>query len=184
MIWIVVGLAVVAVALFAVGFNKLRRADLAAQEALAGIDVQLMRRADLVPNLVATVQGYAAHESGVLTAVTAARTAVRQAAQGGSVTERAAAESALDRSLIQVMAVAEAYPQLAASQNFQQLQTQLAETEDQVAFARQYYNDAVRSLNTAVTTIPWMVFAGAAGVGKRDFFDAPDTAAEGPRVQF
>jgi len=174
---LVVGFGVVA-------FNKLRRADIKAQEALGGIDVQLTRRADLIPNVVATVKGYAAHESGVLEAVTAARAAVTAASKSGSVADRATAEAALDRSLVNVLAVAEAYPELKASANFVALQQELGETEDQLAFARQYYNDAVASLNTAVVTLPWMVLAPMAAVHKRDFYEAPDTHQAPPQVAF
>src|SRR5687767_258995 len=111
--------------LFVVGFNKLRKQDVATDEALGGIDVQLTRRADLIPNLVNTVKGYAAHEKGVFEAVTQARAQVQQAAKDGTVAEKAAAEAQLDRALVNVMAVAEAYPELKASANFLQLQSQL-----------------------------------------------------------
>ena len=177
-------LVIAAVLFFVVGFNKLRSADVRAEEALGGIDVQMTRRAELVPNLVETVKGYAKHESGVLEQVTAARTEVQKAARGGSVQARAAAEQALDASLVQVLAVAEAYPDLKASSNFNQLQDQLADTENQVAFARQYYNDAVAQLNTMVVTIPWMFFTGLTGVGKREFFEAPEQHREPPQVKF
>ena len=170
--------------LFVVGFNKLRRQDVAADEALGGIDVQLTRRADLIPNLVNTVKGYAAHEKGVFEAVTAARAQVQAATKDGTVEERAAAEAALDRALVNVMAVAEAYPELKASANFLQLQKQLAETEGQLAFARQYYNDSVSQLNTSVSTIPWMFFAGPAGVSKREFYEAPEGQQAPPTVSF
>jgi LemA protein len=181
---IVVVVLLILVGIMVVGFNKLRRLDIRAQEALAGIDVQLTRRADLIPNLVATVKGYASHESRVLEEVTAARAAVTAAARSGSVAEKAAAEAALDTSLVNVLAVAEAYPELKASANFVALQQELGETEDQLAFARQYYNDAVASLNTAVTTLPWMLFAPMAGVHKRDFYEAPDVHQAPPRVSF
>jgi LemA protein len=170
--------------LFVVGFNKLRKQDVATDEALGGIDVQLTRRADLIPNLVTTVKGYAAHESGVFEAVTEARAQVQRAAKDGTVAEKAAAEAAMDRALMNVMAVAEAYPDLKASANFMQLQTQLAETESQLAFARQYYNDAVSQLNTSVSTIPWMFFAGPAGVSKREFYEAPAGQQAPPTVSF
>jgi LemA protein len=185
MSWLIVLVVVLALAgIMIMGFNKLRRLDIRAQEALGGIDVQLTRRADLIPNLVATVKGYAAHESGVLEEVTRARTAVTAAAKSGSVADRATAEAALDRSLVNVLAVAEAYPELKASANFVALQQELGETEDQLAFARQYYNDAVASLNTAVVTLPWMVFAPMAAVHKRDFYEAPDTHQAPPQVAF
>lgn len=170
--------------LFVVGFNRLRKQDVAADEALGGIDVQLTRRADLIPNLVNTVKGYASHEKGVFEAVTQARAQVQQATRGGTVGEKAAAEAQLDRALMNVMAVAEAYPELKASANFLQLQSQLAETEGQLAFARQYYNDAVSQLNTSVATIPWMFFAGPAGVSKREFYEAPEGQQAPPTVAF
>src|SRR5690349_6030068 len=144
---IVVVVLVLLGAFLVVGFNRLRRQDVAVDEAEGGIDVQLTRRADLIPNLVNTVKGYAAHEKSVLEEVTAARTAVQQAAATGTVPEKAAAEARLDRALVDVLAVAEAYPDLKASSNFLQLQQQLAETESQLAFARQYYNDAAAQVN-------------------------------------
>jgi LemA protein len=176
--------AVVLGGLAVVGFNRLRRLDVRAQEALGGIDVQLARRADLIPNLVETVKGYAEHERSVLDEVTTARAAVSAAAAGQSVTQRAAAAGALDRALVDVLAVAEAYPDLKASANFGELQRQLADTEDQLAFARQYYNDAVGQLNSTVATIPWMWLTGMAMVHRREFFEAPDGTQAPPTVRF
>ena len=132
-----------------VGFNKLRRSDIGAQEALGGIDVQLTRRADLIPNLVETVKGYAAHEKSVFEDVTKARAAVQQAAAGSDVPAKAAADAQLQGALANVNAVAENYPDLKANQNFLSLQQQLADTENQISFARQYYNDAVASAEQA-----------------------------------
>jgi LemA protein len=184
MLWIIVAL-VVALALFAgYAFNRLRRLDIGAQEALGGIDVQLTRRADLIPNLVNTVKGYAQHEKGVFEAVTAARAGVAAAAQDGTVPQRAAAEAALDRAIIDVLAVAEAYPDLKASANFQALQAELADTENKISFARQFYNDAVARLNSVVRTIPWLLFTGLAGVRAREFYDAPEGQALPPAVTF
>ncbi|HET8602658.1 MAG TPA: LemA family protein [Marmoricola sp.] len=184
--WGIVAIVVVlAVAFFAVvGFNRLRSSDVAAQEALGGIDVQLTRRADLIPNLVSTVKGYAGHEREVLESVTAARTRVSSAAAGSSVPEKAAADQQLQRSLVDLNAVAEGYPDLKANANFLELQKQLAETEDQISFARQYYNDAVSRLNTLARTIPWMLFVGMAGVHPREFYEAPEGNEQVPRVQF
>lgn len=180
-----VGVLVVAfVGLVVVGFNKLRRLDVRSQEALGGIDVQLTRRADLIPNLVETVKGYASHERGVLDEVTRARTDVRTASHGDSVPDRAAAAAELDTALVKVMAVAEAYPELRASANFAELQGQLASTEDQLAFARQYYNDSVSQLNQAATTLPWLWFTGMAGVYQRDFYEAPEGHEAPPIVSF
>ena len=185
LIWIIVILVVLAIVGFGVvGFNRLRSADVGAQEALGGIDVQLTRRADLIPNLVETVKGYAAHEKTVLENVTAARARVQQAASGNDVKAKAEADAALQGSLINLNAVAENYPDLKANENFLNLQNQLAETENQISFARQYYNDAVATLNKLVRTIPWMFFAGVAGVGQRDFYDAPAGQEQAPSVQF
>ncbi|MBU2076271.1 MAG: LemA family protein [Actinobacteria bacterium] len=181
---IVLAVVVLLVGFVVVGFNKLRTADIAAQEALGGIDVQLTRRADLVPNLVETVKGYAAHESGVLEEVTRARAGVAQAAGGNDVAARAAADAALQQALVRLNAVAEAYPDLKADQTFLELQRQLAQTEDQIAFSRQYYNDATRTLNTLVATIPWMFVSGVAGVGRREFYDAPQGHEAPPQVSF
>ncbi|MDX6374408.1 MAG: LemA protein [Nocardioidaceae bacterium] len=167
-----------------VGFNKLRTSDIGAQEALGGIDVQLTRRAELIPNLVETVKGYAAHEAGVFEEVTKARAGVIAAAAGDDVPAKAAADAALQQALVKVNAVAEAYPDLKANQNFLQLQSQLAETENQIAFARQYYNDAVASLNKLVMTIPWMLLTGIANVHKREFYDAPEGQQVAPQVSF
>jgi LemA protein len=185
LIWIIVIVIVVLIVLFGVGgFNRLRRADVGAQEALGGIDVQLTRRADLIPNLVETVKGYAAHEKSVLENVTAARARVQQAAAGDDVKAKAAADAALQGSLVNLNAVAENYPDLKANQNFLNLQNQLADTENQISFARQYYNDAVATLNKLVRTIPWMFFSGMAGVGQRQFYDAPAGQEQAPTVQF
>jgi LemA protein len=178
------GVLVVLVGGIIVAFNSLRRLDVHAQEALAGIDVQLTRRADLIPNVVETVKGYAGHERAVLDEVTTARAAVSTASHGDSVAQRAAAQGQLDRALVDVLAVAEAYPDLKASTAFLDLQRQLADTEDQLAFARQYYNDAVRQVNSKVMTIPWMWIAPAAGVKEREFYEAPAGQATPPAVAF
>jgi LemA protein len=181
---IIVLIVLVIVGFGVVGFNRLRSADIGAQEALGGIDVQLTRRADLIPNLVETVKGYAAHEKSVLENVTAARARVQQAAAGSDVKAKAGADAALQGALINLNAVAENYPDLKANQNFLNLQNQLAETENQTIFARQYYNDAVASLNKLVRTIPWMFFSGMAGVGQREFYEAPADQEQTPTVQF
>ncbi|MEP6817299.1 MAG: LemA family protein [Marmoricola sp.] len=182
---IVIVVIIVGLVLFGIsGFNKLRTTDIGAQEALGGIDVQLTRRADLIPNLVNTVKGYASHELGVFEAVTAARSRVAAAAKDTSVPEKAAADAQLSQALVNVMAVAEAYPDLKASTQFLDLQKQLADTENQISFARQYYNDAVTKLNSMVATIPWMFFAGMAGVSKRDFYKAPEGQENVPTVDF
>ncbi len=186
MIATIVVVAVIAalVGFVVAGFNKLRTTDIAAQEALAGIDVQLTRRADLIPNLVETVKGYAAHEKGVFEEITRARAGVQAAAAGDDVQTKAAADAELQGALVRLNAVAEAYPDLKANSNFVELQRQLAETEDQISFARQYYNDAVATLNKLTQTIPWMFLTGVANVRKRDFYDAPGGHEQTPQVSF
>ena len=181
---VIVVVLVLLVGFVITGFNKLRTTDVAAEEALGGIDVQLTRRADLIPNLVETVKGYAAHEKGVFEEVTQARAGVAAAAAGDDVPAKAAADAALQQALVRVNAVAEAYPDLKANTNFLELQKQLAETENQLSFARTYYNDAVATLNKLVLTIPWMFLTGIAGVHKREFYEAPEGHEHAPQVSF
>ena len=183
--FVIAGVIVLALIAFGViGFNKLRTHDVSAEEALGGIDVQLTRRADLIPNLVDTVKGYAAHEREVFEEITKARAQVQQAAAGNDVAAKAAADAQLQGALVRLNAVAEAYPDLKANTNFLDLQQQLAETENQISFARQYYNDAVAKLNTLCRTIPWQFFTGIAGVHTREFYEAPAGSTEVPRVEF
>src|SRR3954452_4924354 len=160
---IVIVVVVAIVGFVVVGFNKLRSTDVGAQEALGGIDVQLTRRSDLIPNLVETVKGYAAHEKGVLEEVTNARARVQQAAKGDDVPAKAAADAQLTGALANINAVAEHHPDLKRNQNFLDLQKQLAETATQSCFARQYYTLPVATLNKLTRTIPWMFFTGIAG---------------------
>ena len=182
---IIIVVVVVLLVVYAVSVrNGLIRRRNQIENAWSQIDVQLKRRYDLIPNLVETVKGYAAHEKSVLENVTAARARVQQAAAGDDVKAKAEADAALQGSLINLNAVAENYPDLKANENFLNLQSQLAETENQISFARQYYNDAVATLNKLVRTIPWMFFAGVAGVGQRDFYDAPAGQEQAPTVQF
>lgn len=182
---IVLVVVVLTLAVFSViAFNRLRTSDVSAQEALGGIDVQLTRRADLIPNLVETVKGYASHESALFEEITRARAQVQSAAAGSDVAPKAAADQQLGQALVRVDAVAEAYPDLKANTNFLDLQRQLAETENQISFARQYYNDAVATLNKLVVTIPWMFLSGRAGVGRREFYEAPSGQAQTPNVSF
>lgn len=179
---IVIVVIVVLVAGFAVSaLNKLRAQRVSVDEAMAGIDVQLTRRADLIPNLVETVKGYMTHEADTLTAVTQARAASQAAT---SVEEKAAADAQTRQALANVFAVAEAYPDLKASQNFQQLQAELARTEDQLAFARQFYNDAAATLNKTMVTIPYSFFVGMSGVDKAVFYEAPEGNQAPPQVSF
>jgi LemA protein len=142
-------------------------------EALGGIDVQLTRRASLIPSLVSTVQGFAAHEKSVLEHVADAQAALTAATAGKSVAQRTSAERQFDTAVGQVLALGQTYPQLNSSTNFLNLQQNLADTEDKLAFARQYYNDAAATVNKLRSTIPWMFVAGMAGVGEREFYQAP-----------
>jgi LemA protein len=170
-----VGLIVAVVVLISLvlGYNKIRAVDVRVDEALGGIDVQLTRRASLIPGLVHTVQAFAAHEKGILDHVTDARAALTSATGGKSVARRSVAEKQLDTALGAVMALGQNYPQLNSSNNFLNLQQNLADTEDKLAFARQYYNDAVATCNRVISTIPWMFVAGLAGVSEREYYQTP-----------
>jgi LemA protein len=181
---IFVALGVIALlAIFIVAqYNRLVRLNITVDEAWAQIEVQLKRRADLIPNLVETVKGYAKHEQGTLDAVITARAAATSATTVGEV---AAADGALTNALKGLLAVAEAYPDLKASTNFLSLQEELSTTENKVSFARQFYNDNVRSLNQAVKTIPTSFFAGMAKVGVRNFYEVENPADRNvPNVKF
>lgn len=174
--WVLVLALIVAVAVligFVMGYNKLRSADVRADEALGGIDVQLTRRASLIPGLVSTVGGFAAHEKSVLNHIADAQAALTAATAGKSVAQRTSAEQQFDSAVGQVLALGQTYPQLNSSANFLDLQRNLADTEDKLAFARQYYNDAAATVNRLRTTIPWMFVAGMAGVGEREFYQVP-----------
>jgi LemA protein len=158
---IIGGVIVLALIAFGVmGFNKLRTHDVAAEEALGGIDVQLTRRADLIPNLVDTVKGYAAHEREVFEEITKARSQVQAAAAGSDVSAKAAADTQLQGALVRLNAVAEAYPDLKANQNMMQLSEELTSTENKVAFARQSFNDAVMNYNNQREMFPNSIVAG------------------------
>jgi LemA protein len=163
-------------------YNKLLRMNVAVDEAFAQIEVQLQRRADLIPNLVETVKGYASHEKEALEKVVQAR-ARATAAQG--VHDVAEADGFLTQALRGLLAVSEAYPDLKASANFAQLQEELAATENKVSFARQFYNDTVRVLNEAIVTIPGTFFKGIAKVTAREFYEVDDpTNRQVPKVNF
>ena len=184
MIWVIVLIVILVVlALALVGlYNRLVRDRNRVDNAWAQVEVQLKRRWDLIPNLVETVKGYAAHERGVFEAVTEARTRAQQA-QGPAQT--AQAEGILSQALGRLFAVAEAYPDLKATQNFQELQSQLSETEDKVAVSRQVYNDTVLTYHNAIQTFPGSLLAGPFGFTKREFFEVEDEAQrEAPRVDF
>jgi LemA protein len=170
---VVLVLAVLVLIGFVLGYNKVRAADVRVDEALGGIDVQLTRRAALIPGLVHTVQTFAAHEKAILDHVADAQTALTAATTGKSVAQRTSAEKEFDSAVGQVLALGQTYPQLNSSNNFLNLQQNLADTEDKLAFARQYYNDAVAGVNRLITTIPTMFVAPMAGVSKREFYQVP-----------
>ncbi|EYR62280.1 membrane protein [Actinotalea ferrariae CF5-4] len=163
-------------------YNGLVRLRNLVQESWRQIDVELHRRHDLIPNLVETVQGYAAHERQVLESVTAARAAALTPASGPA--EQAANEDMLSQALGRLLAVAEAYPQLRASENFLQLQTELATTEDRIAAGRRFYNANVRELNTRVEQVPSNIVAGMFGFTRAEYFETDDVARAVPRVDF
>ncbi|CAB4663361.1 MAG: LemA family protein [Actinobacteria bacterium] len=181
---IVIILAVVAVlVLFVVSiYNRLVRLNVSVDEAFAQIEVQLKRRSDLIPNLVETVKGYASHESATFEKVVNARA---KATTATTVADVAAADGAVTQALRGLLAVAEGYPDLKASTNFLALQEELSTTENKVSFARQFYNDNVRALNTAVKTIPTSFFAGMAKVSARAFYEVEDPQSrQAPTVKF
>lgn len=181
---IIIALAVVAllVLFFIAQYNRLIRLNIAVDESFAQIEVQLKRRSDLIPNLVETVKGYAQHEQSTFDAVVTARA---KATTASGVADVAAADGMLTQALRGLLAVAEAYPDLKASSNFLSLQEELSTTENKVAFARQFYNDNVRNLNTAVKTIPTNFFAGFAKVSEREFYEVEDPQARSvPKVAF
>lgn len=174
---IVLGIVVVLGAILAAIYNSLVQLNVKAQEAWSGITVQLKRRADLIPNLVNTVKGYAAHERGVYEAVTAARAATVSAAEAGPAAA-AKAEGELQAALKSLFAVAEAYPDLKASQNFQDLQAQITDTEDKISASRRFYNSAVSAFNTKRKVFPTNIVAGMLGfTTDKEFFDVDETEA-------
>ena len=172
----VVGLLVIA--LIAI-YNGLVKTKIRVDEAWSDITVQLKRRADLIPNLVETVKGYAKHEEGVFTKVTEARAAILNA--GSDVKATAQADNMLTGALKSVFAVAEAYPELKASTNFQELQAELVDTEDKIQASRRFYNGSVRDLNTKIRVFPTVIFAKMLGFAEREFFELDE--AENTSVQ-
>src|SRR3954462_10947216 len=179
---VIVILAVLILAGVAI-YNGLVRTNVRVDEAWSDITVQLKRRADLIPNLIQSVKGYAAHERGVFEDVTRARAETLSASTPG---EAGAAENHMQAALKSIFAVAEAYPQLQASQNFLQLQSELVDTEDKIQASRRFFNGGVRELNTKVKVFPNNVFAKRLGFTAREFFEVSEPAAiaEPPRVQF
>jgi LemA protein len=174
--WIVIGIVVVVLLWGVLSFNRLVAYRNRADEGWSGIDVQLRRRYDLIPNLVETVKGYASHERELFEQIAAART---RAMGATGVADQAAAENAVTAGLRQLLAVVENYPDLKASQNFLALQEELTGTESKIAYARQFYNDQVRLLNTKVQSFPSNLIARSFGITEREFFEI-DEPARGP----
>lgn len=174
---IVVILVIAVIALY----NNLVKLRNMVDNAWAQIDVQLQRRLDLIPNLVETVKGYASHEQGTLEQVTAARSAAMSATSREG---KMQADNMLTGALKSLFAVAEAYPDLKANVNFQQLQSELSNTEDKISYMRQSYNDTVMKYNTSIQTFPAVLFAGMMGFSARDSFDAVAGAETAPQVRF
>ena len=180
--YLVIGLIALVVLFFVAQYNKLVRLNVTVDEAFGQIEVQLQRRADLIPNLVETVKGYAAHERSTFDSVTEARSKTTSA---HGLTQVAAADNAMTNALRGLLAVSEAYPDLKASENFRALQEELSTTENKIGFARQYYNDNVSNLNQSITTIPGKFFAGPANVKARDFYVVDDLQKRDvPKVSF
>jgi LemA protein len=179
---ILVGVVLVVGLWFVITYNGLVRLRNAVKNAWSQIDVQLKRRYDLIPNIVETVKGYAAHEKGTLEAVIQARQAGISAS---TVKDQAAAENMITGALRQLFALSEAYPNLKANENFMALQEELASTENKISFARQYYNDTVQTFNTRQEMFPANLVASMLGFQPAEFFEIEDTAArEAPKVKF
>ena len=177
-------LALIPVTLAGCGYNQIQRYDENAQQAKQQIDVQLQRRADLVPNLVATVKGYAQHEEAVFTNVAQARAGLLGAIKSGDAAQEANANLAMTGALGRLLAIAEAYPQLKADQSFLRLQDELAGTENRIATARNDYNQAVQAYNTYIRTFPQAITARVTGAKSRTYFEATSGAAAAPVVDF
>ena len=182
--WIVLGVIVVLVLWVIMIYNGLVGMRQRVSQAFADIDVQLKQRHDLIPNLIETVKGYAAHERGTLDAVVQARNAA-VAAHGPAA--QAAAENALSGALRQLFALSEAYPDLKANTNFQQLQSELADIENKIASARRFFNNAVQEYNTGIEQFPAALFAASLGFSRREFFDLGEARTQleqAPQVKF
>ncbi|MPZ50303.1 MAG: LemA family protein [Dehalococcoidia bacterium] len=180
LIVVVVVIAVLALILMGM-YNGLVRGRNRVQEAWSGIDIQLKRRSSLIPNLIETVRGYASHERQTFENVTRARAMLDNA---GTAQQAGQANNMLTQALRSLFAVSEAYPDLKANQNFLQLQAELSDTEEKIAYARQFYNRNVLSYNTSVQTVPTMFIAGTFGFTIEEFFEAEEEARQDVRVDF
>ena len=185
--WIIIGVIVALVVWIISIYNGLVAMRQRVNQAFADIDVQTKQRHDLIPNLVETVKGYAAHERGTLEAVVQARNAAITA-QSGGVQAQAAAENVLTGALRQLFALSEAYPDLKANQNFQQLQAELSDIENKIAAARRFFNNAVQEYNTGIQQFPAVLMAGALGFTQKEFFDVGvderKVLEQAPQVKF
>jgi LemA protein len=184
--WIVIGAIVLLVLWVIMIYNGLVAMRQRVNQAFSDIDVQTKQRHDLIPNLVETVKGYAGHERNTLEAVVQARNAAITA-QNGGVAAQAAAENMLTGALRQLFALSEAYPDLKASQNFQQLQRELSDIENKIAAARRFFNNAVQEYNTGIQQFPAALFAGSMGFTPRDFYDVGEdrkVLEQAPQVKF
>lgn len=179
--WIILGIVAVLVIWAIAVYNGLIRLKNRVDEAWSDIDVQLKRRYDLIPNLVNTVKGYASHEKEVFEKVTEARTRAMAAQSAG---DKAQAENMLSQTLKSLFAVAEAYPDLKANQNFLELQRELADTEDKIQASRRFYNGNVRDFNIKIQVFPNNIFAGMLNFTGREFFEAEGEAKEAVKVEF
>lgn len=183
-VWVIIGIAVILVAMMVGTYNGLVRLRNQVKNAWAQIDVQLKRRYDLIPNLVETVKGYMQHERQTLEAVTNARN-VAQSASGAGAAERGRVEGALGAALARLLVVAEAYPDLKANQNFLALQEELTATENRISFSRQFYNDSVLRYNNKTQMFPSSIMASMFGFQAGEFFEVTATAErEAPKVSF
>jgi LemA protein len=185
--WIVIGVIVVLVLWIITIYNGLVAMRQRVNQAFSDVDVQTKQRHDLIPNLVETVKGYASHERGTLEAVVQARNAA-VTAQAGGVAAQAAAENMLSGALRQLFALSEAYPDLKANQNFQQLQSELSDLENKIAAARRFFNNAVQEYNTGIQQFPAVLMAGALGFTQKEFFDVGvderKVLEQAPQVKF
>ena len=185
--WTIIGLIVLFVLWIIMIYNGLVALRQRVNQAFSDIDVQTKQRHDLIPNLVETVKGYAAHERGTLEAVVQARNAA-VTAQAGGVAAQAAAENVLSGALRQLFALSEAYPDLKANQNFQQLQAELSDIENKIAAARRFFNNAVQEYNTGIQQFPAVLMAGALGFTQKEFFDVGvderKVLEQAPQVKF
>jgi len=177
---IIAALASIVIYIWSV-YNGLISARVRIKEALSGIDVQLKRRTDLIPNLIETVKGYAKHEKSVFENVTKARSALMSAKTTG---EKATANNMLEGALKSLFAVAESYPELKASDNFKELQNELTDTEDKIAYSRQFYNTNVRDYNTMIATFPNVLLARSLGFTQAEFFEADNEEKKPVKVSF